>query len=207
LRELNDTLEQRVAERTAALGAQQRLYQSVTDNASVALFISDQQHRCTFMNPAAEQLTGFSMEQCRGRVLRELLRCSNAAMNPVSSTRPRTVARHHPSGKPRKSSFTRDGHPYDVALTVSALFDEHGAPSGTIMEAQDISQRKRAQAQLNDADRRKDEFLADTGPRAAQSARTGSQCGALPAPRRPPKRPTCNGRAMSSTGRPRRWHD
>ena len=57
LRELNNTLELRVTDRTEALATQKRLYQSITDNASVALFITDDQHRCVFMNPAAELLT------------------------------------------------------------------------------------------------------------------------------------------------------
>jgi len=161
LRELNDTLEQRVAERTAALGAQQRLYQSVTDNASVALFISDRQHNCTFMNPAAEQLTGFTMDECRGKVLRDLLQCSNTAEMPsLLDPLPEGGATSSAKRQAEEVFIHRDGHPYDVALTVSALRDERGISTGTIIEAQDISQRKRAQALLNDADRRKDEFLA-----------------------------------------------
>lgn len=160
LRELNDTLEQRVAERTAALGAQQRLYQSVTDNASVALFIADLDDRCTFMNPAAEQLTGYSIDDCRGRSLREVLKCPESAGMP-SLLDPRPVdGRSGIKWQAEEVFVHRDGHPYDVALTVSALYDERGVPSGTIMEAQDISQRKRAQVLLADADRRKDEFLA-----------------------------------------------
>jgi PAS domain S-box-containing protein len=161
LRELNDTLEQRVVERTAALHAQQRLYQSVTDNASVALFISDREHNCTFMNPAAEQLTGFRMEECRGRQLRDLLKCSHAAEMPtLLDARPADARLSSAKWQAEEVFVHRNGHPYDVALTVSVLYDESGAPTGTIMEAQDISQRKRAQAQLKDADRRKDEFLA-----------------------------------------------
>ena len=78
LRELNNTLELRATDRTEALATQKRLYQSITDNASVALFITDNQHRCVFMNPAAELLTGFTVSASCGRVLQDVVQCAQA---------------------------------------------------------------------------------------------------------------------------------
>jgi PAS domain S-box-containing protein len=159
LRELNETLEQRVVDRTEALADQKRLYQSVTDNASVALFITDAQQRCVFMNPAAERLTGYAFEELRGCRLADVVlpqrhneTVTPFAMHPLESGS---------DGLQREARFIhRDGHTYDVSVTTSTLRDDRGASVGAIVEAQDISQRKRAQEQLNDADRRKDEFLA-----------------------------------------------
>ncbi len=161
LRELNNTLELRVTDRMEALATQKRLYQSITDNASVALFITDDQHRCVFMNPAAELLTGFTLNATCGRVLQDVVQCSQAddlarLLEPRDATDVASAAKR----RAEEVFVHEDGHSYDVSLTVSALFDEHGNSVGTIIEAQDISQRTRAQAQLNDADRRKDEFLA-----------------------------------------------
>src|SRR5579872_4445586 len=48
------------------LREQRRLYKSVTDNATLALFITDQRQQCVFMNPAAEALTGFTLDEIRG---------------------------------------------------------------------------------------------------------------------------------------------
>jgi PAS domain S-box-containing protein len=52
LRELNDTLEQRVTERTQALRTSAALLQAATDNASVGLATLDRHLRYTFANPA-----------------------------------------------------------------------------------------------------------------------------------------------------------
>ena len=47
------------------------LTKSITDNATTAIFLMDADGRCTFANPAAEQMTGFSFEELRGRVLHD----------------------------------------------------------------------------------------------------------------------------------------
>jgi PAS domain-containing protein len=40
-----------------------RYLKAITNNASVALFIMDEQQHCVFMNPAAEKLTGLCQSQ------------------------------------------------------------------------------------------------------------------------------------------------
>lgn len=55
---------------------------------------------------------------------------------------------------------TKDGRRLDISLTVSPLFDDEGRVIGASKVARDITERKRAEAALRDADRRKDEFLA-----------------------------------------------
>ena len=107
------------------------------------------------MNPAAELLTGFTLNASCGRVLQDVVQCSQAddlarLLEPRDATDVASAAKR----RAEEVFVHEDGHSYDVSLTVSALYDEHGTSVGTIIEAQDISQRTRAQAQLNDADRR-----------------------------------------------------
>jgi len=55
---------------------------------------------------------------------------------------------------------TKDGRRIDISLTISPLRDSHGDLIGASKIARDISDRKRAEEALREADRRKDEFLA-----------------------------------------------
>ena len=43
----------------------QRQLATVTDNASLALFVMDEHQHCTYMNPAAEAMTGYRLRTCR----------------------------------------------------------------------------------------------------------------------------------------------
>ena len=54
----------------------------------------------------------------------------------------------------------KNGRRVDISLTVSPLHDKFGSVIGASKVGRDISARKRSEAALRDADRRKDEFLA-----------------------------------------------
>jgi len=54
----------------------------------------------------------------------------------------------------------KDGRRIDLSITVSPVFDESGRVIGASKVARDITDRKQAEAALQEADRRKDEFLA-----------------------------------------------
>ena len=54
----------------------------------------------------------------------------------------------------------RDGRPLDISLTVSPIRDRDGHVIGASKVARDISERKRTDEALREADRRKDEFIA-----------------------------------------------
>jgi PAS domain S-box-containing protein len=54
----------------------------------------------------------------------------------------------------------KDGHEIHVSLTISPILDASGSVVGASKVARDISDRKRVEAERQEADRRKDEFLA-----------------------------------------------
>ena len=56
--------------------------------------------------------------------------------------------------------LARDGRRISVSLTVSPIRDGRGNVVGASKIARDVTERKRAEAALREADRRKDEFLA-----------------------------------------------
>src|SRR5207253_2342060 len=50
-----------------------QIVHSVTMNASSALFMMDPALRCTFMNPAAEKMTGYTFAEVQGRTLHDII--------------------------------------------------------------------------------------------------------------------------------------
>ncbi|MBS0184134.1 MAG: PAS domain S-box protein [Nitrospira sp.] len=145
---VTDITERKEAEQS--LAEQQRLLKSVTDNASVALLIIDERQHCVFMNPAAETLTGFTMNQVRGRHLHKF----------IHHTRP--DGRPYPLEEcPIERAFLNDNrmqgeeifiHPdgrfYAVAFTASPIPGSDGQPTGTIIEMRDITERNALQERL-----------------------------------------------------------
>jgi PAS domain S-box-containing protein len=137
-------------QREHALAEQRRLYKTVTDNAALALFIMDDSQQCVFMNPAAEALTGFALVEVMGRPLHDV----------VHHTRP--DGSHYPLSEcPIDQAFPKndreqgeeifvhkDGHFYSVAFTASPIRNELGQPVSTVIEVQDITERKRAELAL-----------------------------------------------------------
>jgi len=72
LKQLNDHLEQRVAERTAELEAQtrqlQQLLQAIEQSAE-AFIITDRSGKVEYVNPAFETINGYSPDEVKGRTL------------------------------------------------------------------------------------------------------------------------------------------
>jgi PAS domain S-box-containing protein len=175
-RMMNDTSHTERKRIEEALSEERRLLKSVTDNASVSLFIMDDHQHCTFMNPAAEQLTGFSFEDVRGRALHDVIHHTrpDGSHYPLSEC-PIDQALPEDNQMQGEEVFVhRDGHFYNVAFTASPIRDQTGTAVGTIIEVQDITERKRAAEERESllqseratrsaaeaAGRMKDEFLA-----------------------------------------------
>jgi PAS domain S-box-containing protein len=128
-----------------ALRQQHRLMHTITANASAALFLLDERHHCTFMNPAAIAMIGYTLDEVRGRPMHEV------------------VHHHHPDGTPfplsecpidsalpqntqqrgEETLIRRDGTFFPVAFTASPIVEE-GRPVGTVVEIRDITDEKRA---------------------------------------------------------------
>jgi PAS domain S-box-containing protein len=165
-----DELNREITERKqveAALREQQWLHKSVTDNATLALFIMDSRQHCTFMNPAAEQLTGFTLDEVQGRPLHDVIHHTrpDGSHYPLSEC---AIDQAFPKNDRKKGEEVfvhKDGHFYPVAFTASPLRDDSGHPVGTIIEVQDITERKRAEVAMqqsrHDLDRA--QAVANTG--------------------------------------------
>jgi PAS domain S-box-containing protein len=126
-----------------------RQLEAVCNNASVALFIADERGCCTYMNPAAVELIGYTLDELKGKTLHEVVHHSRPDGSP-----------YPPHECPLNRAYTdrredqghevlvhRDGHFFDVAFTVSPL-DKDGEVVGTVVEMRDISEQLRVQKAL-----------------------------------------------------------
>jgi PAS domain S-box-containing protein len=120
------------------------LTKSITDTATTALFMMDEKSRCTFMNPAAVAMTGFSFEEVQGGILHDF------------------IHHHHPDGRPypmpecpidralpehgevrdHEDVFIRkDGEYFPVLVNARVIFKQ-GVAVGTFVEVRDITEQK-----------------------------------------------------------------
>ncbi len=158
-----------------ARAATQRQLEALTSNASVALFMTDANQSCTFMNPAAERMTGYTFDEVQGRPLHEAIHGAKGDHSLAECPMGRAFA----DAGPRQGEDVfvhRDGQFYDVAYATSPLRGR-GGTVGAIVEARDITIEKsveaerlllldreqRARSEAEAANKAKDEFLAMLG--------------------------------------------
>ncbi len=132
-----------------ALASQLRLMETISSNATLALFLMDARQHCTFMNPAAEQITGFTLTEVQGQPLHEFVHHTRPddtpyplAECPIYRALP---TRNRMEGE--EVFVHKDGSFYPVAFTASPILEDD-VPVGTVIEVQDITARKQAEEKL-----------------------------------------------------------
>lgn len=154
----------------------QRQLSAVTGNATVALFMTDANKCCTFMNPAAERMTGRSLDEARGKPLHDVIHRSGYGELHRLADCPLHYALGGAAHRGTEVVLHMHGRQFDVEFAWSPLSTE-GTPSGTVVEIRDITTEKRIEAErrrLLEAEQRarteaesanqaKDEFLAMLG--------------------------------------------
>jgi PAS domain S-box-containing protein len=128
-----------------ALRHQLQITRTITNNATACLFMVDAEGRCTFMNPAAEDVTGYSFAEVQGKILHNLIHHSRPDGTPypidecpISRALPeQTQLRAHADLFIRK-----DGSFFPVVCAISPIIQD-GIPIGIVVEARDISESKR----------------------------------------------------------------
>lgn len=142
LRELNDTLEQRVMERTHALRTSAALLQAATDNASVGLGTLDRNLCFTFANPAYSRIFGLPPDFV-GRQANEILKSENTKLiaplldSALTGDRTAGELNEPASGLARKSSH--------YSIVCEPERDTDGNIVGVVMVVFDITDRKRSE--------------------------------------------------------------
>jgi PAS domain S-box-containing protein len=130
-----------------ALRQSQRRLNAVLNNASVSIFLMDDQQHCVYMNAAAEKLTGYTLAEVTGRPLHDVIHHTHPDGShfpleecPIDRAFPEA---HQMQGE--EVFVHKDGSFYPVAFTASPIQDEEAKAIGTIIEVRDISAEKKAQ--------------------------------------------------------------
>ena len=146
LRELNNTLEQHVAERTREVRAGADLLRTTTDNASVGLATLDLERRYVFANPAYCKI--FSLQdEIAGKHIMELLQ--PVCADQISPLLNKAYAGERSAGELRAPSMHgRRGRSSHYSIVCEPERDAGSSVVGVVLVMFDITDRKRSEEQI-----------------------------------------------------------
>jgi PAS domain S-box-containing protein len=147
--------------RTVELERANELVRTIAENAASCLLMLDHQGIPTYMNPAACEETGYSLDEFGPRPFSDLLHAPARASGHEVAECPIRNAREAmiPLKNHQDVFVRRNGTTFPVACSLSPL-QRDGHSVGGVLEFRDITDEKLAQTALEDANRRKDQFLA-----------------------------------------------
>jgi PAS domain S-box-containing protein len=144
-------LEGAVAERTRELQAERDRTQAILEAVGEAVIVTDLAGTIQYLNPAAVELTGYTVAEALGRSPRQWQ---------YEEASPGVYAQHDPAATETQRaevvSRRKDGVLYDAAMTVAPLFDSQEAERlvGHVCVQRDITP-------IKDAERLKDQFVSN----------------------------------------------
>jgi PAS domain S-box-containing protein len=148
------------AQREEVLAQREQLRATLTCMGDGVL-VADADSRVVLINPVAERLTGWTVEESNGKLLRDvLLICDETSEAPLDDPS-EYLQRASPAttGLPLVL-INKRGQRIPLALNSSQFRDADGRVVGQVMVMRDETERRHAERILREADRRKDEFLA-----------------------------------------------
>jgi PAS domain S-box-containing protein len=148
-----------------------------------AVIVTDTRGRIQFLNPVAQEMVGWPGAEAVGQPLTGVFRILDEETHrPVLNPVERVLGEGSVGGLANQTLLTgRDGRERPVEASAAPIRDQHGTILGVVLTFRDISERRRADealragerelrlaleacsrlnGELQEADRRKDEFLA-----------------------------------------------
>jgi two-component system, sporulation sensor kinase C len=150
VKQRTEELEQRVAERTAALKASEARFRTIFEDAAVGIALVDEGNRVVASNPALQEMLGYTKEELRGKSFAEFTHPDDV---PVAGELYQELL----EGKLRhyyveKRYLRKDGSLVWVRPTVS-LIQGDGSPLYAVKMVEDVTEQKKAQEALIEAEK------------------------------------------------------
>lgn len=124
---------------------------TITDNATTGLMIMDENHYCTYMNPAAENITGYTLEQIHRthKTLHDIVHPIHPDGSPYPiEDCPTSKALLHKKRVLSEDFFIRpDGSSYPVSIMTTPIIRD-GRMAGIVEEIRDITSEKAAERKI-----------------------------------------------------------
>lgn len=153
------------------------LTQTITDNATAAMFMINPKGYCTFMNPAAEEMTGFSFEEIGKQPLHLMIHHSHPDGTPYAMKDCPLHQRFFERSSLREHEdvfIRKNGEHFHVSCAASLVY-ENNRPVAMIIEARDITEAKMNQLALAESQARFHK-MADNAPVMIWVTDTENRC-------------------------------
>ena len=162
LSEARSAASRRVREQNAKIAAQKGELQATLSGIGDGIAVADQSGRIRFMNPMAEFITGWTIHDAQGEPLQAVLSIVEENDQPLSLDPLKKVIREGKSIREGRilKLISRDGRFVPVTYNATPIRGNSDEVIGCVMVLRDESDRRRAEEQLVEMNRRKDDFLA-----------------------------------------------
>ncbi len=162
-RELRSTIEMAIYKHQADLQLRQHREWLRVTLASIgdAVIACDSEARVTYLNPVAEAVTGWKMQEALGRQIQSVLRLINEQTRQPCEDPVACVLRE---GRPvglanRTVLLSKDGREVAIEDSAAPILDASGGIAGVVLVFHDVTEKRRAQERLEVSQHRQLEIL------------------------------------------------
>ena len=169
LHRANQELERRVRERTAELAAinatlqgERERFRTTLASIGDAVIATDTDGLVSYVNPVALAMTGWGEAEALGKPLRDVFTViDEKSREPADHPAARVMQAGTVVG-PEDSLVlvSRSGVEYPIDESAAPIRDRWGHVAGVVLVFRDVTERRRTEEALEEANRNKDEFLA-----------------------------------------------
>jgi PAS domain S-box-containing protein len=126
------------------------------------VLVTDAEGRVTLMNPVAESMTGWTLEESRGKPVRDLFAICDELAHENFDNPVQWVLRHGQVSRQmmRLMITPRNDRRLPVAYSAAPILDAARRVTGVVIIFSDETERRRTEQALRHADKNKDDFLA-----------------------------------------------